>query len=303
MCRAFFSLMVLLLSKSILAQNRFDVFYVAGNYNFLDATPVIKHNYERALAANLSTPVILKDSSVWLTTFDYQYYNLPNAYKLTDVNPIKTFGLHGCIIRTGYIKKLSNRKAIHALFIPRLMTDFKVNTAEALQFGAMVAYENSSNTNVTWRAGVAYNQECFGPLVIPVLYLDWSITRSLKFTGLLPIYGKLYVMPNKNVSTGIHFIGLTTSYQIAEKNFENHYVQRNAIDVSWFGNVQLIRNIYFEGRLGYSLTKDYGLYANDEKAAITFPLFAINDKRVRANNDFDGSIFIHGRLLYSLPIK
>ncbi|MBL7927129.1 MAG: hypothetical protein JNK61_09490 [Bacteroidia bacterium] len=284
------------------AQKRFDVFYVAGNYNFLKSTNINQNNYEKAWAANLSIPFLFNDSSIWLTTLDYQHYNLPNEHNTAD-NPVTVFNLHGCIIRTGYIKKISSKQAIHALFIPRVMTDFNATLGNALQLGGMVMYEKIKNKNLMWRAGVIYNQEFFGPFITPVLYLDWHITPTLKFAGLLPVYGKLYIEPNKNISTGLHFVGLTTSYRINETDFENYYVQRDAIDVSAFLNLRLVSTIYVEGRIGYSLSKDYGLYAENEKATVTFPLFAIGDNRTRANNEFAGSPFMHFRLLYSLPTQ
>lgn len=292
-----------LITVSLNAQKRFEVFTVAGNVNFMQPTAINPNNsVETALLAALNFPVVFKDSSVWITMVDYAHYSINNEYFLTDANPIKQFNLDGFIVRTGYIHRFNATQALHALFIPRYMTDFKATFSNCIQLGGMLAYEKIKSKNLTWRAGVLFNQEFFGPYLIPILYLDWNITSKLKFTGLLPIYGKLFIQPAANLTTGLHFIGLTTSYRINENSYTNYYVERNSIDLSYFVNTQLAKNIFIEGRVGYSLTKDYALYAENQKVAFAIPLHYFGDNRIRSNNTYNGSPFIHLKLFYSIAL-
>ncbi len=291
------------ITVTLYAQKRFEVFTVAGNVNFMQPTAVNTNNsLETALLASLNLPVVFKDSSVWITMVDFAHYSVNNEYFLTDSNPIKQFNLDGFIIRTGYIHRFNTTQSLHAVFIPRYMTDFKATFSNCIQLGGMLAYEKIKSKNLTWRAGVLYNQEFFGPYLIPILYLDWSITSKLKFTGMLPIYGKLYIQPSENLTTGLHFIGLTTSYRINENGYTNYYVERNSIDLSYFVNKQLAKNIFIEGRVGYSLTKDYALYAENQKVNFAIPLHYFGDNRIRSNNTYEGSPFIHLKLFYSIPM-
>lgn len=288
----------------VYAQKRFDLFYVGANENFMQQDSIKRDkNYEASAFANLSVPVILKDSSVWITIFDYQSYSINNNYFSTDSTPIDRFNLHAFILRTGYIHKFSEGRALQVLVIPRVMTDFNTAFSKSFQMGGMMMYEKVKSKTYTYRIGLLYNQECFGPYITPVFYLDWSITQKLKFTGLLPIYGKLYLEPSSKLSYGLHFIGLTTSYRVNEKNYENYYVERNSIDLSVFANVKIWKNVYFEGRVGYSIKKDYALYAEDQKVDLGLPLIYIGDNRTRSNYEYENSPFVHFRLLYSLPIN
>lgn len=290
--------------STLLAQKRFDLFYIGGNYNFMQADSLNRSkNYESSIVANLSVPVVFKDSSVWITIVDYQSYSINNNPLPTDSTPIERFNLNAFLLRTGYIKRFTSSQALQVLVIPRVMTDFNATFSNSFQLGGMVMYEKIKNKDLTWRAGLLYNQEFFGPYFTPVLYLDWNITRKLKFTGMLPVYGKLYFQPSDKFSYGLHFVGLTTSYRVNEKYYENYYVERNSIDLSLFSNHKVWNNIFFEGRIGYSLTKDYGLFSNDQKVDIGLPLVYIGDNRTRANAEYKGSPFIHLRLLYSLPTK
>lgn len=291
------------LTMTLFAQKRFDVFYVAGNFNFMQKTEVNTSNYlETAITANISLPIVLKDSSIWFTSVDYQYFSIPNEYKLNS-NILEEFNLHGFIIRTGYIKRLSSTESLHLLFAPRIMTDFNASFSKSIQPGGVIMYERKKSDDLTWRAGVMYNQDFFGPYMLPVVYLDWNISGIFKLTGLLPVYGKLYVQPSEKLSTGLHFIGLTTSFRIDEMSYENFYVDRRSIDLSLFVNRHLWSNFFFEGRLGYALTRDYGLFSENDKMTIGLPLLNIGDNRERFNNEYSGSPFIHTRIVYGLPLK
>lgn len=298
------SLLFLFFITQLYSQKRFDLFYVGANENFMQQDSIKRDkNYEASAFANLSVPIILKDSSVWITVFDYQSYSINNNYISTDSMPIDRFNLHAFILRTGYIHKFSEGRALQVLVIPRVMTDFNTEFSKSFQFGGMMMYEKVKSKTYTYRIGILYNQECFGPYITPIFYLDWSITQKLKFTGLLPIYGKLYLEPSTKLSYGLHFVGLTTSYRVNENNYENYYVERNSIDLSVFSNIKIWKNVYFEGRVGYSIKKDYALYAEDQKVDLGLPLIYIGDNRTRSNYKYENSPFVHFRLLYSLPIN
>lgn len=299
-----FILLLLLVSFHLIAQSRFDVFTVGGNYNFMQTTSTSPaHNYESSLLANFSFPLIFKDSSVWISIADYQSYSVFNNYFPEDSFPIKKFDLHGFILRTGYVYRIDASHGLQALIIPRYMGDFNASFPKSFQLGAMMMYETKKSDALTWRAGILYNEECFGPQLTPVFFLDWKLTGKVRFTGLLPIYGKLYWQSTEKFSSGLHFVGLTTSYRINEPGYKNYYVERNSIDISYFSNLQIVKNIFLEARLGYSINKDFALYEENQKIDLALPLLYIGDNRVRANGEYKGSPMFHLRLLYSLPVN
>ena len=298
------SILLLFITTLSFAQDRFDIFYVAGNYNFMQTTEINDEtNYESAVMSNLSVPIVFKDSSVWYTSVDYQYFSMNNEYLLTDPSPVEAFNLHGIILRTGYIHRFNSKQSLQILFAPRIMSDFNASFSNSLQLGGILMYEKIKNDDLTWRIGVLYNQEFFGTYIVPVVYLDWNMTHKIKVKGLLPVYAKIFMQPSENVSYGLHFIGLTTTYRINEPDYKNYYVDRRSIDLSLFTNINLFDNVFFEARAGYSLSRDYGLFAENDKIDLGLPLVNIGDDRTRANNEFEGSPFIHLRLIYSLPVN
>lgn len=291
-----------LFSLSLSAQKRFDLFNVTGNYNLEPSVlDRLGHN-ETALTSNLSIPLVLKDSSVWFTGIDYQYYSIGNSF--SETAPIDRFNLHGFIMRTGYIHRFNAKQSLQVLFVPRVMTDFSASLSKSLQLGGIVMYEKKKNADFTWRAGVLYNQEFFGTQLVPLLYLDWNVTRKLKVKGLFPIYGKVFLQHNEQFAYGLHFVGLTTSYALDQPLNENRYVERRAIDVSIFANVQIWNNLFLESRAGSSITKNYGLFSKGDKLDLALPLVNIGDDRTRLNNTLGSATpFFHLRLIYSIAIE
>jgi hypothetical protein len=298
----FSTFLAILISFSLHSQNRFDVFNIAGNYNFMEsADNEINKNYESAITANFSVPIVLKDSSVWYTSIDYQNFVIDQEF--TENPAIEKFYLHGFILRTGYIYRFNPKQSLQVLIAPRFMTDFNASFSESLQLGGIIMYENVKSKDLTYRIGAFYNQDFFGPYLVPVVYLDWNMTSTLKLKGLLPVYGKIFMEPSDKIDVGLHFIGLTTSYRINEPPFEDFYVERKSIDVSAFTNIHLFDNVFLEARVGYSLLRDYGLYDENDKVDFGLPLYNFGDDRERLNEEAGGSPFIHVRLIYSVPIE
>ena len=300
------ALLTIWISFCSYSQERFDLFYLSGNYNFMqttDANP--SENGETGIMAQLRIPIVFENSSVFYSQIDYQYFSIFNEFDASATNPVEQFNLHGFILRTGYIHRFNSEQSLQILFSPRFMTDFNTSFSDAVQLGGVLLYEKIKNENLTWKIGALYNQEFFGPYLVPVVDLNWKITSKLRFSGLLPVYGALYMEPSEKIQYGLHFIGITTSYRIndSERGYDNYYIDRRSIDVSLFTKAQLLDNIFLTARAGYSLSRDYGLYAENDKIDLGLPLVNIDYNRTRLNEEFGGSPFIHLRLTYSIPVE
>ena len=294
-------IILICLPLSVFAQKRVDIFSLSGNYNFTEAPANSNQNYELGIMSNLNIPIVLKDSSIWYSSIDYQYFS--TATESATFTSLNNFSLHGIVLRTGLIYKLNQGKYLHVLFAPRYMGDFNASFGKSVQLGAIVLYEHQKSNTYTYRFGVLYNNECFGTYIVPVFYMDWALTDKIKFNGLLPVYGRLYYQPTEKFSAGLHFIGLTTSHRIHDQGMENYYVDRRSIDIDLFSTINIWDNFFIEGRVGYSISKSYGLYAENDKISLGVPLYNFGDNRTQLNEDSDPSAFIHLKLLYSIPVN
>ena len=169
MKRSICILLFLFIANQLYAQKRFDVFYLGANENFMQQDSVKRaKNYEASLFANLSVPLFMKDSSIWITIIDYQSFSINNNYLPADSLPIDRFDLHAFIVRTGYIHRFNEAQSLQILVIPRVMTDLNAKFANSFQLGGMVMYEKVKSKTYTYRLGLLYNQECFGPYLTPI---------------------------------------------------------------------------------------------------------------------------------------
>ncbi|NQX90571.1 MAG: hypothetical protein HRT74_00190 [Flavobacteriales bacterium] len=298
--RLFLFVLGVIASCCSIAQSRFDVFHVSGNQNFNAPTDSIyEGNDEFAITSNLSVPLFLKDSCIWFTSLDYQYFNIGNSATIDA--PRSSYSMHGFVLRTGYIHRFDANRSLQFLLVPRLMSDLKGSFTNGFQLGGIVLYEKKRSKDFTWRVGALFNQEFFGPQLVPLVYLDGKVKGRWRVKGLFPIYGKLYYQKNEKVSAGLHFVGLSTSYAISDDLLGDQYMDRRVIDASLFVRIQMWKDLFLEARFGYSISKDYGLYERGDEMSLAMPLTNIGDDRNRLNLDTRGeSPFAFLRLVYSV---
>jgi uncharacterized protein DUF6268 len=250
---------------------------------------------------NIKLPIVINKSIIWYNDILYSPAIVNSTEPLPEaaVNPIK---VHGFIFQTGVVKKFDNGTAIQLLFVPRHMTDFVDTDSKNWQLGAIGLFEKRYSTKLMMRFGVLYNMELFGPIITPLVHLDWRIADKWSIVGLLPIYAKINYHYSKNLIMGLSHFGFTTTYRLGEPAHLNDYIERSSIDLSLFIRQRIVGNIHIEGRLGHSLTRIYAQYAEDQKIDLSLIIFNFGDNRVQKNENFKDGIFANLRLVYNLPI-
>jgi len=250
---------------------------------------------------NVKVPIVLSESLIWYSDILYGQFNVNNSESLPTgvVDPI---GLHGFILQTGIVKKFSNNTALQLLLIPRFMTDFENVNSKNWQLGGIALYEKRYSDSFMARFGVLYNQERFGPILTPLIYLDWKFNDKLSFAGMLPVYGRLTYASSENLSMGFGFFGLTTTYRLGDQLYLDDYIERFSIDITFFVRQRIFGNIYAEGRFGYALSRRYTQYAEDQKLDLRIIVFDFGADRVAKNVNFDDGFIGSLRLVYNIPI-
>lgn len=285
------------------AQKSIDLFTISGHYGLpsnFEETYSGKAT-ETGMMANLVVPIVFNKKQIWYNSVNYMQWNVSNNVQMpSDIaNPIH---IHGIILRTGLIQKLSNKNSLQILFAPRLMTDFHNVDSNHLQLGGTFIYEKIYHEHLKIGYGVLYNQETFGPNVVPLVNLDWQITERWSMTGLLPIYSKIKYKVNEKLNLGMHHFGLVTSYRLGEEAYKNDYIERRSIDLGLFARYKLIGNVHAESRFGYSFGRSYAQYDEGQKIDLALPLATIGDDRIQKNINFSDGAYLHFRLVYALPL-
>jgi len=291
------------LSLSLLAQKTFDLITVAGRYGLPqpyvsdykgDAT-------ELGSMINVAAPIRLSDQVMWFSSLNYFYWNVKNDETMpTDIsNPIN---IHGFILRTGMIKKLSNDRELQLLFAPRLMSDLNHLDSDHFQFGGLALYKKKFSDRLTMAFGAMYNQELFGPYLVPLIDLDWQLSEKWSVAGMLPVYSKIKYTINNKFNAGIAHFGLITSYKLGAPENNGDYIQRESIDLTLYARHNIVGDLYVEGRFGRALGRNYAQYTSDQKVDFSLPLIGFGDDRTQKNVSFQNGWIAEVRLVYSVPV-
>ena len=291
----------------VTAQETLDILTVSGHFGtpqpFKDQSPYTGETTERGAMVNLTVPIVLNEKQIWYNSLNYMQWNVNNNIDMTDniANPIK---VHGLILRTGLIQKLANGNSIQAFFTPRLMSDFKNIGYKHFQFGGTFIYEKVYHERLKIGYGILYNQEAFGPNIVPLVNLEWKMSERWSMSGLLPIYSKVKYKVNEKLNIGIHHFGLVTSYRLGEEAYQNDYIERRSIDLGLFARYNIAGGIHIEGRYGYSFGRSYAQYNQDNKIDLALPLATIGDDRTQLNesSNFSNGSYAHVRLVYTIKL-
>lgn len=291
------------LSFSVSAQKTFDLITVSGRYGFPQPYESVYSGKatESGSMVNLAAPIKLSEKTMWFTSLNYFYWNVDNDENMpADIsNPIN---IHGFILRTGIIKKFSNDGEIQLLFAPRLMSDLNNINSDHFQLGALAMYKTKFSDQLTIAFGAMYNQELFGPYLVPLVDLDWQLSERWSITGMLPVYSKIKYKINDNFDLGIAHFGLITSYKLGLPENNGDYIERSSIDLTIYARHRIAGNLFVEGRFGQALGRSYAQYAADQKVSFSLPLAGFGDNRTQKNISFGGGLIAELRLVYSVPV-
>ena len=294
-----------LLSLQVFAQESIDLVTISGRYGV--PRPYIStysgNATETGVLINLRAPIPLNESktTLWYNNFTYTQASIRNDETMpADIaNPIS---IHGFILQTGFMKRFENGTGFQILFAPRFMTDFENPNDKNWQFGGIALYEKRYHDKLLLRFGVLYNQELFGPIITPLIDIDWRLSDKWSIVGLVPIYVKVNYHVSDNTTVGFSHFGLTTTYRLGNPAYVDDYIERTSIDLALFLRQRVVGNIHLEGRIGHTLNRKYAQYEEGEKLDLRFIIFNIGDDRIQKNANFKNGIIANIRLVYNMPI-
>jgi len=286
------------------AQPSIDLFTLSGFYGAPSSytEPLDGKAVESGLLINLKIPVVVSEKTIWYNDFTYTLHSIKSDLNPQPEGMITDMRLHAFIFQTGIAQKINDRNGFQFLLVPRYTTDFEGSDKKNWQLGAIGLYEHRVSQRLLMRFGALYNGELFGPLIVPLVYMDWQLNDRWSIIGLLPINLKVNYKINERLSAGFSHFGFITTYRINQEEFESDYIERNSIDESLFVRWKMAGNLHLEARVGYSLSREYAQYAEDQKMDLRISLISIGDDRIQKNVNFNSGPLISFRLVYSLPL-
>ena len=285
-------------------QERLDLFTLGGTYGFPTAYDSIYQGKgtETGVTASLVAPARLSEKSIWYNSLNYFFWGVDNDEEMAEdiMNPIR---LHGFILRTGLVREFEKGRTLQLIFAPRFMTDFKNINSDHFQLGGIVTYGKRYSEKLRMGFGALFNQEFFGPNLVPLIDLDWKISEKWSIVGMFPVYGKVKYRFNERLDGGWSHFGLVTTYRLGDPAYQGDYIDRRSIDETLFARYRVFGDFFLEGRFGYSLGRSYNQYEADQKVDFTLPLISIGDDRVPKTASIHDGWIASLRLVYSISLE
>lgn len=202
-------------------------------------------------------------------------------------------------VQLGYIANFG-RYNLTAVALPKISSDFAQITHRSFQMGGLVLLSVKHTENFKLKYGLYYNQEFFGPLIVPIVGLDWKVSERMRIFGNLPINATGEYTVSKRFSTGIYFNANTASY-LYDK--QKTYIHKSTLELSAFGDLYLTKTLVFQTKLGYTFGREFNLFGLSDKIDAKC-LVPFGDDRLRLNpNLWKDGVIAEMKLIFRVPTQ
>jgi len=243
----------------------------------------------------------LTPKTMFVINVNHFYFNVKDEAEMPAeiASPII---INGIILRIGIVQEFKNGGELRLLAAPRLMSDFQNLDGNSFQMGGIASYQNDLNSRLNLGFGAMYNQELFGPYMVPLVLLDWQASERWYIEGMIPVTLKVHYRVNDGLDVGFNHFGLITSYALGNEAYEGDYMERQNIDLSLFARQRLYKNLFVEGMVGRTFGRSYTQYEGDQTVSFAIPLVTFGDERTAKNVTFNDGLVFSLKLIFNLKI-
>lgn len=166
--------------------------------------------------------------------------------------------VHSIALPLTYIKRIDERWTAALTAIVRWNSQQSKLARTNLQAGGAMLFTYKKQRNLSYKAGLYYNNEFFGHFVVPLVGVDWRIDRKNNLFGVLPgnltyehkLNGRLYV--------GGVFRAITNSYKIENVTpIPNPYIRIEENHVGAFGDFYLSKGLVLNAEIAHSVLRRF----------------------------------------------
>tara|TARA_R110001592_G_C13139864_1_gene747246 strand:+ start:775 stop:1644 length:870 start_codon:yes stop_codon:yes gene_type:complete len=244
---------------------------------------------------DLTAPIVLKNKNVFITGIVYEQTNL-----LTDGTNNLIYTINP---KLGYKTIHSESFSSTLILLPKLSSDLKNINGKHIQIGGLALFEKIKTNNLKYKFGVYYNQELFGPFVVPLFGFYYkSENQKFEANFTLPVYASLNYKLNSWLNSGLSFNSFLKSFYVGK--IQNQYLVKTSNEI--FALLQVYSkstHLVLEPQVGYSIDRSYRAYDSSDKVDFGFSAFKFGDDRKQLNRDFKDGLIFKVRLLYRFMIE
>jgi hypothetical protein len=244
----------------------------------------------------LTFPIVLNEKTVILTGLSADRSSLkldPDFSDHTSLNKVRLqFGLN---------MVHSEKWTGTYVLLPSIASDFETITNKDFQIGLLTLFTYTKNKNLKYKVGFYTNTEIYGPLFVPLLGLYYlSPNHKFESTLLLPGQADFNYQLAKKTALGMNFDGMTSSYNLRESIYipNGQYVVRSSNEIYTYLQFQLGKSLYVKTKIGYSISRTYKVFNNDDKVDLSLSSLYFGDDRTQLNTNFEKGAIFKVELLY-----
>lgn len=249
----------------------------------------------------LTFPIVLNEKSIILTGFSADRSRLrldPDFTNHTSLNKVR--------LQLGLNQVYSEKWTGTYVLLPSISSDFETVTKEDFQLGLLTLFTYTKKKNLKYKLGFYTNTENYGPLFVPLFGLYYlSPNQKFESTLLLPGQADFNYQLAKKTALGVNFDGMTSSYNLHESIYipKGQYVVRSSNELYTYLQFQLGKSLVAKTKVGYSISRTYKVFDNDDKVDLSLSSFYFGDDRTQLNTNFEKGAIFKVELLYRVHFK
>jgi hypothetical protein len=116
--------------------------------------------------------------------------------------------------------------SVYADISPKLNSDFENIDSRHFQIGGMFIFFKERKQDFFWQFGMIYNQDTYGPFVMPLFGIDWQINANDYFAALLPAYLIYEHCFGERIYAGFELELSGETFRLGGSEYENSFISQ-----------------------------------------------------------------------------
>ncbi len=283
----------------ISAQNYVDlakIGYAVTPFNNYDSLKGISTQIQE-FSTDITLPIVLDSSKSIITGVLFEQISLVNQ-------PANQSTFYTINPKVGININHSNKVSGTYVFLPKISSDLTSGLSQKhFQFGGLGLIQVKTSAQFKYKFGVYYNQELFGPFLVPLLgFYYQSKNKKFEANFTLPISADANHQLVKNVKAGLNFNAFVKSFYAPQ--FNNNYLTKTTNEL--FAYLQFnfpSYRILIEPQVGYSVARSYRIYNTNDKLDFKVSAFKFGPDQQPLNFDFNDGLIFKVRLVYRFMLE
>lgn len=286
----------ILIVNSLFAQDYIDLFQTYTRYSPANNSEYFEKVEYLQFGGEAKLPIVLKNKNVIIIGGEFNALHFDARHDTQFHEKLyETRGLFG------YKHNWSEKWNTLTVFAPKLTGEYKTIKTENFQFGGLVLNSFKKSEHLELKFGAYFNQESFGPMIVPLLGWNWKVNDSWRIKGTLPVNLDI-IHSGEQLNYGLQFIGKNASF-LKSTAGKSQYVDMADNNVWAFGEFKLTKNWLIHAKAGHSVLRKFSFYDEGNQMNMKLGPVNIGDNRATGTPWFNNGWSFEMRMIYRFPTK